>query len=200
MKKILVFAVVAMMSVMGVKAQSDEPRNEIGVSYGLGISLIGDGIGHGIGEGLFDAMVGRKWTNDKQFGSLALEYFRHLDNPRVAVGGIVTYSQFGEDVEYQGSKEGERTRKYISVMPSVKYYYVNKKSFGMYSKLGVGGMLLNSKSEDTKSGKSDSDSKFYVAYQVSLLGLEAGSQNVRAFLEAGVGEQGIVLAGLKYKF
>ena len=200
MKKILVFAVVAMMSVMGVKAQSDEPRNEIGVSYGLGISLIGDGIGHGIGEGLFDAMVGRKWTNDKQFGSLALEYFRHLDNPRVAVGGIVTYSQFGEDVEYQGSKEGERTRKYISVMPSVKYYYVNKKSFGMYSKLGVGGMLLNSKSEDTKSGKSDSDSKLYFAYQVSLLGLEAGSQNIRAFLEAGVGEQGIVLAGLRCKF
>ena len=35
---------------------------------------------------------------------------------------------------------------------------------------------------------------------VSLLGLEAGSQHVRAFVEAGFGEQGIVLAGLKYRF
>jgi len=200
MKKFIVFAVVVMISVIGAKAQSDEPRNEIGVSYGLGVSLIGDGIGHGIGEGIFDAMVGRKWTNDKQFGSLAVEYFRHLDNPRVAIGGIVTYSQYGEDVEHQGVKEGERKRKYISVMPSVKYYYVDKKGFGMYSKLGLGGMLLNSKSEDTQSGKSDSDSKFYVAYQVSLLGLEAGSQHIRAFLEAGIGEQGIVLAGLRCKF
>lgn len=200
MKKFFVFAVVVMISAIGAKAQSDELRNEIGVSYGLGVSLIGDGIGHGIGEGIFDALTGRKWTNDKQFGSLGVEYFRHLDNPRLAVGGIVTYSQFGEDVEYQGEKEGERTRKYISVIPSVKYYYVDKKSFGMYSKLGVGGTLLNWKSEYTKSGKSDSDSKLYFAYQVSLLGLEAGSQNFRAFLEAGVGEQGIVLAGLRCKF
>ena len=200
MKKIFVFALVALMNAMGAKAQSDEPRNEIGVSYGLGISMIGDGIGHGIGEGLFDGIVGRKWTNDKQFGSLAVEYFRHLDNPKLAIGGIVTFSQYGEDVEYQGTKEGERKRKYISVMPSVKYYYVNKKSFGMYSKLGLGGMLLHSKSEDVKTGKSDTDSKFYVAYQVSALGLEAGSQNLRAFLEAGFGEQGLVLAGLRCKF
>ena len=33
-----------------------------------------------------------------------------------------------------------------------------------------------------------------------MIGLEAGSQNIRAFLEAGVGEQGILLAGLRYKF
>jgi hypothetical protein len=200
MKKIFVFAVVIMISAMGAKAQSDEFRNEIGVSYGLGISLIGDGIGNGIGAGIFDALTGRKWTNDKQFGSLAVEYFRHLDNPRWAVGGIVTYSQCGEDVEYQNAKEGERIRKYISVMPSVKYYYVDKKSFGLYSKLGVGGMLLNWKSEDTKNGKTDSDSKFYLTCQISLLGLEAGSQNIRGFLEAGAGEQGIVLAGLRCKF
>ena len=200
MKKKFIFAVVIMISAMGAKAQSDELRNEIGVSYGLGISLIGDGIGNGIGAGIFDALTGRKWTNDKQFGSLAVEYFRHLDNPRWAVGGIVTYSQCGEDVEYQNAKEGERIRKYISVMPSVKYYYVDKKSFGLYSKLGVGGMLLNWNSKDTKSGKTDSDSKIYLTCQITLLGLEAGSQNIRGFLEAGAGEQGIVLAGMRCKF
>ena len=200
MRKLIVFAVVVMISAMGAKAQSDEFPNEIGVSYGLGVSLIGDGIGHGIGAGVVDAITGRKWTNDKQFGSLGVEYFRHLNNPRLAVGGIVTFSQYGEDVEYQGVKEGERKRRYISVMPSVKYYYVDKKSFGLYSKVGLGGMLLNCKSEDIKNGKSDSDSKLFVAYQVSALGLEVGSQNIRAFLEGGVGEQGIVLAGLRCKF
>ena len=62
-----------MMSVVNSMAQTDEPQNEIGISYGLGVSLIGDGIGNGIGAGIFDSMVGRKWTNDKQFGTLGIE-------------------------------------------------------------------------------------------------------------------------------
>jgi hypothetical protein len=74
----------------------------------------------------------------------------------------------------------------------------------MYSKLAAGAMMSVFKSEvfkseDTKGG-SDSDSKIYFMYQVSALGIEFGSQNFRGFLEAGAGEQGIVLAGLKYKF
>ena len=37
-------------------------------------------------------------------------------------------------------------------------------------------------------------------WQASLLGAEVGSQNLRGFFELGVGEQGIILAGIKYKF
>ena len=199
MKKYFVMAVVALMTTMNVNAQSDDPLNEIGVSYGLGVSLIGDGIGNGIGFALFESWSGRKLTNDKQFGSLGVEYFRHLDNPRMAVGAIATYAQYGEDVEDNNQKVGERTRHYFSLMPAFKYYYVNGKNFGMYSKLAAGAMMSVFKSEDTKGG-SDSDSKLYFMYQVSALGIEFGSQNFRGFLEAGAGEQGIVLAGLKYKF
>jgi hypothetical protein len=36
--------------------------------------------------------------------------------------------------------------------------------------------------------------------QLSLIGVEAGSPNMRAFAELGFGEQGIVCAGLRYKF
>ena len=39
----------------------------------------------------------------------------------------------------------------------------------------------------------------FVAFQASLVGVEFGGK-LRGFVEAGVGEQGIVLAGLKYKF
>lgn len=200
MKKIALLLVITMMSVVNSMAQTDEPQNEIGISYGLGVSLIGDGIGHGIGAGIFDSMVGRKWTNDKQFGTLGIEYFRHLDNPKVAIGGILTYAQYSNDVEANDKKVGERTRKYITAMPAVKYMYINKKSFGLYSKLGAGIMFMNLNEKDNQTGKSDSSSKLYLGYQISVLGLEAGSQNVRAFVEAGVGEQGIILAGLKCRF
>lgn len=200
MRKMMLMGLVAIMTAMSVNAQSDEPRHEIGISYGAGITLIGDGIGNGVGTGLFDTMVGRKWTNSKEFGTLGVEYFYHLNNPRVAVGGVLTYAQYGEDVEYNNKKEGERTRRYISLMPSVKYYYVSKKHFGLYSKLAAGPMLITSKSEKASNGNTDSDSKLSIMFQASLLGLEAGSQNVRAFVELGAGEQGIILGGLKFKF
>ena len=86
----------------------------------------------------------------------------------------------------------------MTLMPSVKYYYVNGKNFGLYSKVAAGVMMMRAKSESN--GKSYTDSDFRFMCQASLLGLEAGSQNFRCFFELGAGEQGIILAGLKYKF
>ena len=45
----------------------------------------------------------------------------------------------------------------------------------------------------------EEDDIFFM-WQASLLGVEVGSQNIRGFVEAGAGEQGILLAGIKYKF
>ena len=189
----------ALMATVCVQAQDENPRHEIGVSYGLGVSLIGDGIGNAVGAGIFDALTGYEWTNKKNFGTLGVEYFYHLaDAPRTAIGGIFTYARYGEDVEKGGVKEGERTRSYMTLMPSVKYYYVNGKNFGLYSKVAAGVMMMRAKSEGN--GKSDTNSDFRFMCQASLLGLEAGSQNFRCFFELGAGEQGIILAGLKYKF
>lgn len=200
MKRIFAIVVVALMAATCIFAQSNEPRHEISVSYGAGISLIGDGISNGIGNGIFDSMSGRKWANSKEFGTLGLEYFYHLDNPRIAIGGIATYSQYGEDVIKEDVKEGERTRRYISVMPSVKYYWVNKQHFGLYSKAAAGVMYTTAKSENTLKNTSETDSRLGFMFQASLLGIEGGSQHIRGFIEAGVGEQGILLAGLRYKF
>ena len=44
MKKILLIAVVAMMATMNVNAQSDEPKNEVGIFYGIGAGM-GQGVG-----------------------------------------------------------------------------------------------------------------------------------------------------------
>ena len=61
----MMMVAVALMTAVSANAQSELPKNEIGISYGLGVSAIGDGIGNGLGNGLFDGMVGRKWTNEK---------------------------------------------------------------------------------------------------------------------------------------
>ena len=61
MKKMILMVVAAMMATMSVKAQNSELKNEIGVSYGLGLSLIGDGLGNSLGNGFFDGIAGREW-------------------------------------------------------------------------------------------------------------------------------------------
>ena len=201
MKKLMMMVAVALMTAVSANAQSELPKNEIGISYGLGVSAIGDGIGNAIGTGLFDSMAGRKWTNEKNFGTLGIEYFRRLDNtPKLAVGGILTYARMGEDVEYKGTKEGERTRTWMSLMPTMKYYWTQSNNFAFYTKLGAGVMMLHSKTEDLVDHMTDTDSKFYFMWQASLLGAEVGSKNLRGFIELGVGEQGIALAGLRVKF
>ena len=199
MKKIFLVVIATLMAVTSVNAQSDGPRHEVGVSYGVGASAIIDGLSNAFSNGLFDGIQGLKWKDSKEFGTLGIEYFYHLaDAPRTAIGGIFTYARYGEDVEKGGVKEGERTRSYMTLMPSVKYYYVNGKNFGLYSKVAAGVMMMRAKSESN--GKSDTNSDFRFMCQASLLGLEAGSQNFRCFFELGAGEQGIILAGLKYKF
>lgn len=199
MKKILVMVVATIMATASVKAQNEDLKHEIGVSYGFGVSCIGDGIGNALGNGIFDSLGKVKWTNDKQFGTLALEYFYHLDEPKVAVGAIATYAQYGEDLEKNDKKVGDRIRRYFALMPSIKYYWINKNSFGLYSKLAAGAMLLANKASDVETDKTDKDSKMYFMWQVSAIGFEFGGK-FRGFIEAGAGEQGIVLGGLKYKF
>ena len=201
MKKLMMMVAVALMTAVSANAQNEQPKNEIGISYGLGVSAIGDGIGNALGNGLFDGMVGRNWTNEKNFGTLGIEYFRRLDNtPKLAVGGILTYARKGEDVEYKGTKEGERTRTWMSLMPAMKYYWTQSNNLAFYTKLGAGVMMLHSKNEDLVDHMTDTDSKFYFMWQASLLGAEVGSKNLRGFVELGVGEQGIALAGLRVKF
>ncbi len=198
MRKIL-FAATLLLTTLGLQAQNENLKHEIGITYGAGISTIGDGIGSAIGSGLSDALVGYEWTNESRFGTIGLEYFYHLTNPKLAVGGIVTFARYGEDIEDKSTQkiEGDRSRTYISIMPAIKYSWVNKKHFAFYSKVAAGAMILSDKTNF--SSKNDTDTSVRFMGQFSPLGIEVGSA-FRVFLELGVGEQGIALAGLKYKF
>lgn len=201
MKKIFLVVIATLMAVTSVNAQSDGPRHEVGVSYGVGASAIIDGLSNAFSNGLFDGIQGLKWKDSKEFGTLGIEYFYHLDNPRMALGGVVTFASYQEDVyeKDETTKVGDRKRCYYTLMPAIKYYWVNNKQFGVYTKAAAGIMFMTSKDTTLKS-ESSNDSQVEFMFQASLLGLEAGSKNVRAFAEFGVGEQGIILAGIRARF
>ena len=200
MKKILLLVVAATMAAVNVNAQCEDLKNEISLSYGFGsLSQIGDGLGEGLGMAFFS---NTEYDDGFILGPISAEYFYHLNNPRLAIGGIFSYSKWDSDVQKRGGsheKVGERKRNYFSVMPAVKWYWTNKNSFGFYSKAAVGAAFLNSTEKEFSTGKSNDDNGTYFMFQLSLIGLEFGKQ-FRGFAELGVGHQGFAVAGLRYKF
>jgi hypothetical protein len=60
-------------------------------------------------------------------------------------------------------------------------------------------MLHNCKEKDFELNRENKSNDTFFMYQLSFIGLEFG-KNVRGFFEAGIGEQGIILGGVKYKF
>jgi hypothetical protein len=199
MKRILVMVAVALMATMSVNAQNEELRHEVSVAYG-GPSL--SQFGSGLGEGLGLAFTNSEYDDGNIFGPISAEYFYHPNNPRLAVGGIITYSKWDSDVlrrSNHNDKLGERNRNYLSVMPGIKWYWVNKNSFGFYSKAAAGPMFVFCKSEDYESNKSLTQNGTYFLFQCSPIGIEFGGK-FRGFAEIGLGEQGVLLGGLRYKF
>ena len=71
----------------------------------------------------------------------------------------------------------------------------------MYSKLAAGFTLRRETAKPSNQNMSDaSESAMHFNWQASLLGIEAGSSVLRGFVEVGVGEQGVALAGVRFKF
>ncbi|MBQ3753757.1 MAG: hypothetical protein II864_09470 [Prevotella sp.] len=85
-------------------------------------------------------------------------------------------------------------------MPAVKFDWLRKKYFGMYSKLAAGATLRQEKYDSNNGSNDYDDSAVHFNWHVSLIGIEAGSPAIRGFAELGIGEQGILQAGVRYKF
>lgn len=197
-KRILMFAV-ALMTAMNVNAQNEDLHHELSLSYGFGsIAQLGDGIG----EGIALAFTSNKEFDDGSIlGPISLEYFYHFNNPRLAVGGLFTYSKWNSDVLVRKSHEkvGERKRNFFSVMPAFKFYWINKNHFGLYSKLAAGIGFLKCTDKDFETQEKKDNNGSYFMFQLSFAGVEYGSK-LRGFAEAGFGDQGFLQAGVRYKF
>ena len=179
MKKVLVMVVAAMMATVNVNAQ-DEPLNEIGVAYGgaSNTNIIGS-----FYNGIFTGSQSSYW------GPVSLEYFRRLESaPKLGFGAVLAIS----GSKWDDSNRNAKTTFY-TVMPAVKYNWVVKSHLSMYSKVAAGITIAS----DSGSGKTESATSFN--FQLTGFGIEFGSA-FRVFAEAGLGEQGMILGGLRYKF
>lgn len=206
-KRYFVLAVATMMATVGILAQEgyEDIKHEVAISFGgynnsiwiNGFSDIGI-------ECLETTNYYRE--NVRFLGSFSAEYFYHV-KPWLAVGGVVSYSQHREDIFFptEGNNPnnvvGGTKNYFVTLMPAMKYDWYRRKKFGMYSKLALGATLRREKSElYVLSQDNLSRTQILLNWQLSYFGLEVGSHKFRFFNEYGMGEQGIIILGLRYRF
>ena len=200
MKKLFLLVAVALLTVTNVSAQNDEPKQEIAVTYGWASTSDWASIFGNVIEAIFGERFG---DNESIVGPISVEYFYHL-KPWLGVGAIGAYGQFSQDIVSRDDENdviGNKKTNYATFMPAVKITYLNRDIVGLYSKLAVGATRRSEKKTYVDESREGRDiSEFHVNFQVSLLGVELGSQNLRGFAEFGFGEQGMLCVGARYKF
>ena len=199
MRKIFMTMMAAML--LCVSANAQDTKHEISIAYGGGSTSqildawtkVGTSLGS-FGTATFD--------NEKLFGPISAEYFYRINNV-IGVGAIGAFMRSNEEARVSGHEYGDKTSTYITVMPAVKFNWLRKHKWGMYSKVGLGYTRAEYKttgkdSEGTYTKDSSGDNFFN--FQASLVGIEAGNRNVRGFAELGFGEQGLIHGGIRFRF
>ncbi|MCQ2287889.1 MAG: hypothetical protein MJZ74_02200 [Muribaculaceae bacterium] len=184
MKSIIVFFMTLCLVAPMARAQDREvqmPANEAGVSWGV----MPAPLWLNVFETVF-SLGKASFKNDTQ--AISAHYMRNL-NKTFAVGGDVTFQH------QWGASEGRNVQSatYVTVMPSARARWFNRKRVSVYSRLAVGACVCMPK------GKEEENDVFF-AFQASPVGVDFGSEKVRGFVEVGAGFQGFVLAGVKVGF
>ena len=175
-KKLLMAAAVVVMAVPA--AAQGSRRSEVSVSYG--VAPVTDWI-----DSYSDMLTGL-FTNANT--DLEGYSFRLIGSLRL--GAQVVYSSNTQEVRGAGS---EIRNRYWSLLPNVKWNWMNLKVVSFYSRLGAGASFSRSE----VGGESDKSTQF--AFQVSPVGVEVGGR-VAAYAEAGIGTSGCLLVGVRYRF
>ena len=172
-------------------------RNEISISYGaLSTSQYMNGISEMIN---YPLLPDYSYGDDNYFGPISLEYICRL-NRWLGVGGIAVFSHNKQAMVQRDHKQvGTAYNNFFTVLPAAKFDWLRRHYFGMYSKLGLG-VSFRAERHKADGLKTQNDFDGFFNFQITLIGLEGGSSNLRGFVELGMGEQGTALAGLRYKF
>ena len=200
-KCLLMAAVIAMLFMpVQVQAQEElETRHEIGISYGS----IPNSVWFNFLSDIIPAMFWEKFDNHKYVGPIGLEYYYHT-SPLIGVGAVAVFSNNTKDGFYKEIQTSHMTQSYFTFMPSMKLDWLRKHNWGMYTKLAAGVTYAHVTDQDYENGKKTDEKitskDLLFNFQASLVGIEAGNNHVRGFAELGIGEQGVVLGGVRFKF
>ena len=222
------YLMVALMAMMFAVSNSAMAQNDTKSEFSFSVggytpnqTTLAEGFGEGFGKamasmmtfGLYDASKTAK--DEKTSPAYTVQYLYRV-SPNLKIGGAVTYQHTSYTLSVKNKDTGayddvaKNRNNYFTVMPTVKASWFDKKNISLYSKVAAG-VCIAFKDSKVKSGVSDEDAKTLLkevetkkgtrfGYQVSPIGCEFGSKNIRAFVELGYGFLGLGLAGLSIQF
>ena len=197
MKKFILMVAAALTLAVNVNAQEgyEDTKHEVAIAFGVASNTQ-------LFDAFEEAFSGYSYDNDRYMEPISAEYIYHV-NKMLGLGAIFTFGNHKQDVYNLWSSKkrvGKSTNSYYTLMPAAKFNFLRKKNFGLYSKAGLGVTYQTRNIEFDDGSDDDNEKVVHLNWQLTLIGIEAGSPYLRAFAELGIGEQGVVCAGLRYKF
>lgn len=195
MKKILTIILAVLVAARpSVNAASfnDGPDNEFHASYGyFTVMQMAAVVGGVLGTAFSAGLASMDELNST--GSFNLGYMHRVNN-WLWLGADV----FGErnTLSFSSTSSGEKVSdsepanlSALNLMFTLKADWLRRERVALYSSLGAGAFY-----------QPDSDTPVNPSLQVNLIGLEAGGQYLRGYLELGLGMHGVIAAGIRRFF
>ena len=188
MKKLLIITLVTVLCATTAFAQRwsyMDTKNEIALSYGLAnFETLLNPVCTWAVDAIGLEILTKTQQNVGVLGTLSFEYYRRVTD-LLRVGAVFSYNRFS----YLESPTSN-IRDYLTLLPAVRLQWYQVDWFSADTKIGVGATYV----ADAKG-----DNHFMFSFQASLLGLEVG-RRLSGFVEIGIGEQGLIPVGLRYRF
>lgn len=137
----------------------------------------------------------------KSSGQFGIQY-HHLLGERFMLGCYTGYEYLSLVLKDKNGtiRQDDLGSHYLSLLPSVKFYYFNNPHFSAYAKFQVGGTFALSRDIVEDEIKDSFDIKPMFALQAVPFGMEFGGESIRGYIEAAYGSQGLVAIGIRKSF
>lgn len=115
-------------------------------------------------------------------------------------GLSIDYTYAKDHIDYAYWDYIQERRHFITIMPELRFSYLNRPHVTLYSGLAVGittapGYNMHPMVEET-----DNNTKTFSSFQITALGIRAGRDHLFGTFEAGIGFKGFASLGIGYAF
>lgn len=177
------------------KSQQNFPCQELSIGYGDVLLAFSPIYNHSMGTSgypNYNWFAPNTYRGDeKSPGALSLSYMYGVKK-WLWLGVSATYTSFYQNIyDFSHQKVSTDMAHKIAIIPMIRFMYVNKESFNLYSACGIGISFA--------SYNGRSNFKYHPVIQLTGIGVSVGKE-LRGFAEFGCGPRGIFNCGVQYRF
>ncbi|MDD4142136.1 MAG: hypothetical protein PHR20_05020 [Bacteroidales bacterium] len=143
-----------------------------------------------------DTYLGNKYTTPSITASYMLRLKKWL-----WLGGQINYFGTYQNVNDLFTEETicRNHTEMLSIIPTVRFSYLNKKYVTLYSSVGLGLSMCSNVSHPIDPETALLDIQMFPAFQITYIGISVGHK-FYGFTELGCGNKGFIYAGFGYRF